>query len=411
MDMKQNIPWKLVLAYALDWVFVLAIAAVGGGLSYATPYRRPFSVVDLSISYPFQEAEIISTGLLVVLSLVLPGLIVAGVVTLFFPPPSGWRDVKTWKFWERKIWEGNAAVLGLALSYAMSLCITQVFKHSVGKPRPDFLARCQPDLTDIQEYVRGGGGGASISPAWSIVDYRICQQPNAKTLNEGFKAYFSGHSSAAFAGLFYLSLWLAVKFNITFPYVQPYTAHELANTPADESETLPSYRSERAPKTTSLVDRHPIQLYRRAGAAPPVWGMAIILAPTLFAVWIASTRFQEFKHDGFDCISGSLCGVITALIGFRAYHNGILRGQSWTWGPRTWDNAFVVTSSARQRMSLHKRGASSRDIEMQPKDIRPSEDERPSTDLDHQNLEQARLHGQEAGPSQPYYSQYAGRTR
>ncbi|TKX19948.1 hypothetical protein C1H76_7832 [Elsinoe australis] len=410
MAPKQSIPWKLIFAYVLDWIFIIGIAAVGGGLSYATPNQRPFSLVDLSISFPFRQVEIVSTGLLVVLSLIIPGIIIAGVVTLFFPPPTSWKDVKTWKFWQRKIWEGNAAITGLALSYAMALLITQVFKHSVGKPRPDFLARCQPDLTDIQEYVRSGGAGETISPAWSIVDVSICQQPDKKTLHEGFKAYFSGHSSSAFAGLVYLSLWLAVKFNITFPHVQPYTSHELSS--MKDNETLPTHNINptQTQKTGNLADFHPQQSYRKAGAAPPVWGIAICLAPSLFAVWIASTRFQEFKHDGFDCISGSLCGILTAFIGFRAYHNTIMRGHSWTWGPRSWDNAFVVTSSSRQRMTLHKRNATS-EIEMQPKDIRPSSsDDRPSADLEHQNYEGAHLQGG-AGPSQPYYSQYSGRTR
>lgn len=61
-------------------------------------------------------------------------------------------------------------------------------------------------------------------------------------------------------------------------------------------------------------------------------------------------------------------------------------------------------------MTLHKRNATS-EIEMQPKDIRPSSsDDRPSADLEHQNYEGAHLQGG-AGPSQPYYSQYSGRTR
>ncbi|KAF4547804.1 PAP2-like protein 4 [Elsinoe fawcettii] len=410
MALQKSFPWKLVFAYVLDWVFVLAIAAVGGGLAFATPYKRTFSLVDLRISNPYREDEIVSTGLLVVISLIIPGLIIAGVVTLLFPPPSSWNDVKTWKFWQRKIWEGNAGLLGLGLSYALAFTITHVFKNSAGKPRPDFLARCQPDLSSVQDYIRGGSG-TDLSPRWSIVDVNICQQSDAGTLEEGFKAYFSGHSSAAFAGLAYLALWLCVKFNVTFPYVQPYTAHELAASPVHDEATLPTYNvgHEASPRRTALVDRHPVQMYRKAAAAPPVWAIAIPFIPVLFAVWIASTRYQEYKHDGFDVISGSLCGLLTAYVGFRTYHNSIMRGPSWTWGPRTVDNAFVVTSSARQRMSLHKRGAASDAMELQQKDVRHSDDDRPSADLDHQ--EQSRLAAQAGPSSQPYYSQYSGRTR
>ncbi|KAG8626349.1 hypothetical protein KVT40_005294 [Elsinoe batatas] len=410
MALQKGFPWNLVFAYILDWIYVIAIAAVGGGLSFVTPSKRNFSLVDLRISNPYREDEIVSVGLLVVLSLILPGIIIAAVVTLFFPPPSSFKDLKTWKFWQRKIWEGHVGIIGLALSYAMALTITQVFKLGVGKPRPDFLARCQPDLSDVQDYIRGGSA-TDISIRWSIVDVGICRQSDANVLEDGFKAYFSGHSSSAFAGLVYLSLWLCVKFNVTFPYVQPYTAHELATAPAEDQATLPTYNNPAnvaSPRKSGLTDRHPLQLYRKAGAAPPVWGIGIALTPILFAVWIASTRYQEYKHDGFDCISGSVCGILTAWVSFRMYHNSITRGQTWTWAPRSVDNAFVVTSSARQRMTLHKRGGDSMEMQPSAKDLRHSDEERPSTDLDHH--EQSRL--QQPGPSsQPNYSQYSGRTR
>lgn len=53
------------------------------------------------------------------------------------------------------IWATHAGLLGLCAGLADTLFVTAGLKDMVGKPRPDVLARCQPDLTKIGRYVVG----------------------------------------------------------------------------------------------------------------------------------------------------------------------------------------------------------------------------------------------------------------
>lgn len=133
-------PLRLILAYALDWLLIIAMAAVGGGLSYATPYHRPFSLLDLTISFPYVATDLISTVTLIVVSLIAPAIIIVLVVAVFTPVPAAKKHMGTATFWKAKLWEWNAGWLGLALSWVLAFLITQGLKNVVGKPRPDAIS-------------------------------------------------------------------------------------------------------------------------------------------------------------------------------------------------------------------------------------------------------------------------------
>ena len=68
------LPTRVTLSYVLDWIVIIAIAAAGGGLNFVTPYHRPFSLLDLSISFPYVP-ELISTSTLALVSVVALSLI------------------------------------------------------------------------------------------------------------------------------------------------------------------------------------------------------------------------------------------------------------------------------------------------------------------------------------------------
>jgi hypothetical protein len=84
------------------------MAAIGGGFALSTPYRRPFSLVDLSISYPYVENENIPTWLLVVVSLAAPAVIIFLVCMLLVPGPNIARGTPRAQIWRRKLWEWNS---------------------------------------------------------------------------------------------------------------------------------------------------------------------------------------------------------------------------------------------------------------------------------------------------------------
>jgi diacylglycerol diphosphate phosphatase/phosphatidate phosphatase len=106
----------------------------------------------------------------------------------------------------------------------------------------------------------------------------------------GFRSFPSGHSSSSFAGLFYLSLYLAGKLHVL------------------------DQRGE-------------------------VWRTLVVLIPTLVASCIAISRIMDARHHPFDVLFGSAMGILVAWGSYRQYFppvsNSWLKGRAYpirTWG-------------------------------------------------------------------------------
>lgn len=70
-------------------------------------------------------------------------------------------------------------------------------KNLTGKPRPNFLSICDPDLENIGKYAVGGLG-AGFNKLWVMVDVEICQQSDKATLRDGFRSFPSGFATSEF---------------------------------------------------------------------------------------------------------------------------------------------------------------------------------------------------------------------
>ena len=81
---------------------------------------------------------------------------------------------------------------------------------------------------------------------------------------------------------------------------------------------------------------------RSQAAAPPVYSIVIPLIPICIALYVSSTRYSDFKHHGFDIITGASIGVVVAWLSFRWYHLPIRRGAGWAWSSRSASRAFGV---------------------------------------------------------------------
>lgn len=173
-----------------------------------TPYKRPFSLVNLDISYPFETNETIPTWLMAVIGLVIPAAVIFLVCIIFVPGPTASRGTPQSLIWRRKLWEWNTGWMGLALSLATAFMVTQGMKLLFGKPRPDLLSRCQPDLSRLEQaavtsYV-AGDGAATLNAAWVLVTDAICTSDNEDRMKDGFKSFPSGHASCTFTHFFFL---------------------------------------------------------------------------------------------------------------------------------------------------------------------------------------------------------------
>lgn len=84
--------------------------------------------------------------------------------------------------------------MGLGLALAATYTATQGLKDLIGKPRPDLIGRCDPDLSKISTYAVGGLGEL-LQGAPTFVTYQICRNQGSDLKNDGFAAWPSGHSS------------------------------------------------------------------------------------------------------------------------------------------------------------------------------------------------------------------------
>ncbi|RFU35938.1 hypothetical protein B7463_g330, partial [Scytalidium lignicola] len=315
----------VVLSYVLDWVVVLVAGVAGLLFSRITPNKRPFSVANPDISFPHVINEKISSALLIILGLAVPAGVVLLACLLLVPGSPSPRNTPKSLIWRRKLWELNTGWLGLGLSLAISNLVTSGVKNIIGKPRPDLLSRCNPDLAALTRFTIGGfeNSGFLVSPG-------ICRNQDKSLMNDGFRSFPSGHASFSSAGLVYLSLFLAAKLGVWAPYLAA-SLHPNSADPASFSiftSESPEFKSR---------GRVPI---RNQGAAAPVYLLAICLVPACVAIYVASTRFSDFRHHGFDVLSGFVLGTSTSFFGFYYYQVPLRRGGGWSYGPRSAARAF-----------------------------------------------------------------------
>lgn len=150
----------------------------------------------------------------------------------------------------------HIVLLGLVLTLLTTSFLTDIFKNAIGRPRPDLIARCKP---------------AASTPHNTLVTIDVCtEKTNTHLLQDGWRSYPSGHSSFAFAGLGWLSLFLASQTHCLRP---------------------------RASHITVML----------------------CLAPLVGAALIAISRLEDYRHDVFDVVSGSVLGAFVAVINWWRY--------------------------------------------------------------------------------------------
>ncbi|KAL2018077.1 hypothetical protein VTK56DRAFT_1263 [Thermocarpiscus australiensis] len=242
--------------YASDYVgFVVLLAGYLLVQFLVTPFHRMFSLSDLRISFPHAEVERVPLSHDFAYALFLP-LLVLTAYNLARNAPAHKHHV---------------TLLGLAISLILTSFLTDVVKNMVGRPRPDLLARCA---------ARPG------TPRDTLVTVEVCTQPDRHTLHDGWRAFPSGHSSFSFAGLGYLSLFLAGQMRIF--------AHGVA---AGNSVTEHAEKLVRGDLVRALA----------------------CLAPLLGAAMIAISRCQDYRHDVYDVCVGAVLGWTVTYWSYRRY--------------------------------------------------------------------------------------------
>lgn len=324
--------------------------------------------MDLSISFP-HSPEQVPDWLLYVVSLVIPAFLIIVICLTFIPLAVSRKGLNRRTVWRTAAWELNTGLMGLALSIAAAYFIINAMKNLFGRPRPDLLSRCNPDLSQLA--ANTVGSYAELSPSWTLVNSGICRPSSMSTLNAGFRSFPSGHSATSWAGLLYLTLFLCSKFSITIPYLhqrgfsRDERVHKVQNgyeVPTsyitrqnpnewlnpEQPNTHPALRSRR-PETSKdssedplAIGEDPVVPLRNQNAAPPVYLVVLGLVPIAAAIYICSSRFADYRHHPGDIIGGAVIGILCAYGAFRLYHLPIQRGAGWSWAPRSRSRAFGI---------------------------------------------------------------------
>ncbi|KAL1796303.1 hypothetical protein ACET3X_004843 [Alternaria dauci] len=287
---KKRLPKKVIFSYIGDYLIILVLMIVFAIVDKIPPFHQHFSLENYTLHYPFAEHERVPVIWLCVYVILAPAIIItlytmvidglfSHQTTMPARGPGMKRLAGRYRFKDR-LWELNCGILGLGLSIGAAFTITGALKNAIGKPRPDLISRCIVDETKI------------VPGPYVLQTIDICKQTDNYILQDGFKSFPSGHSSVSFAGLFYLSIYLAGKLHVL-------------------------------------------------DAKGEVWRSFCVMVPALGAALITGTRIMDARHHPFDVLSGALLGILVAWGSYRQYFPPV--SETWRKGRaypiRAWGKA------------------------------------------------------------------------
>ncbi|KAK7686155.1 hypothetical protein QCA50_010375 [Cerrena zonata] len=225
-------------AYLVDWLVSSLAWFIAWIIKELPPFEREFSLDDPLINHGHRKNQI-SGSLTWMIALIVP------LVFVF-----------SFGLFKLSAIEVHHGALGLYTARAFTALVTEVLKNRVGRLRPDFLVRCK----------------------WKE-ELQACSGSLDKVL-DGRRSFPSGHSSTAFSGMTFLSLWLA---GVTCAWCF--------------SEAMPS----------------------RSLLSSRIARTCLTLFPMAFATWVAVSRVEDYRHHKEDVIVGSLIGIDTATAAYLVY--------------------------------------------------------------------------------------------
>ncbi|XP_039162690.1 lipid phosphate phosphatase 2-like [Eucalyptus grandis] len=173
----RSLRFKVAMTQKHDWLILLLLLVIEAILLMIEPFRRLVGMMT-DMKYPPLKTNTALFWAVPILAIVLPFV----VFLIYY-------------FTRDDVHDFRPAILGLISSVALTAMITDALKDTVGRPRPDLFWRSFPD------------GIGVFDPMMKDV---ICHGDKA-VIKEGYKSFPSGHTSWSFAGLSYLSWYLAGK--------------------------------------------------------------------------------------------------------------------------------------------------------------------------------------------------------
>ncbi|KAL8532046.1 hypothetical protein ACS0TY_008595 [Phlomoides rotata] len=220
---------RVARTHMQDWITLLLLGLILSGLNVIHPFYR-FVGKDMmsDLKYPY-NSEMVPFWAVTLCANMLP-------ITVFLLLYLRRRDV----------YDLHHAILGLLFSLLITGVLTDAIKNAVGRPRPDFFWRCFPDGIDAYD-------------RWGNV---VCHGEES-VIRQGHKSFPSGHTSWAFAGMSFLSLYISGK----------------------------------------------IKVFDQRGH---VAKLCLVLLPLLVASLVAISRVDDYRHHWQDVFVGGLLGFVVS---------------------------------------------------------------------------------------------------
>ncbi|KAL5726569.1 hypothetical protein ACHQM5_009603 [Ranunculus cassubicifolius] len=238
--------WQVAKTHMHDWLILLLLGAIIVGLNVIHPFYR-FVGKDMmtDLKYPL-KSNTVPTWAVPMYAVLLPIVIFVFVY-----------------YRRRDVYDLHHSILGLLFSVLVTGVLTDAIKDGVGRPRPDFFWRCFPDGKDFYDHL----GDV------------ICHGKDS-VIKEGHKSFPSGHSSWSFAGLGFLSLYLAGK----------------------------------------------IQVFDGRGHVAKI---CIVIFPLLAACLVGISRVDDYWHHWTDVFAGGILGLTIATFCYRQFFPAPYSDNGW----------------------------------------------------------------------------------
>ncbi|KAF7312373.1 Diacylglycerol pyrophosphate phosphatase 1 Short-DGPP phosphatase [Mycena indigotica] len=235
---------RVIQSYGVDWVLAVSIALFALFFLDRFQHIPDFDLTDTSIQHSFVAKEVFSNMALLYIVISCYVLLVTSNLIL-----------------SRNMWDLHHALLGLTVAFAVTGTTVQIVKITVGRPRPDFIARCNPFSNATNSHLFGLANVTGVCQT-AVTDPLI---------KDGMRSFFSGHSCLSSAGLSYNSLYLAGK----------------------------------------------LQLFNQRGFTFKHW---LVFSPLMLSIWVCITRITDHRHHFEDVTLGFFFGLLPAYIFYRQFY-------------------------------------------------------------------------------------------
>ncbi|KAF7316803.1 Diacylglycerol pyrophosphate phosphatase 1 Short-DGPP phosphatase [Mycena chlorophos] len=266
---------RIIQSYAVDWLLAIAIMLFANFYLDQFQHIPDFDLTDTSIQHSFVAHEVFPDSTLAYILVFCYLLLIISNLLL-----------------SRNMWDLHHALLGLTHTFAFTGTLVEIVRITSGRPRPDFLARCNPIANATNGHFFG------------LANLTVCQTASTDPLiKDGMRSFYSGHACLSSAGLGYNSLYWAGK----------------------------------------------LQLFNQKGFTSKHW---LVISPLVVSIYICITRVTDHRHHFTDVALGFFVGLLPTYVFYRQFYPSLEDtncnlpypprfppNPRRTWGPKTWFSA------------------------------------------------------------------------